>query len=69
MQSITIIWKPIQAFGGVIYHEFLLYNDGVNTYYLRGGPAGGSSEGSASSGSGSGSDPGTGPIVVESGLH
>jgi uncharacterized protein YcsI (UPF0317 family) len=69
MQSITIVWKPIDATGGLAYHEFLLYDDGTNTYYLRGGPGSGSSEGSASSGSGSDSGPGTGPITVKSGVY
>jgi hypothetical protein len=70
MSSITIVWKPTGLLG--TYHAFLLYNDGTNTYYARGGPAvndGVTSGGSGSSGSGSGSGPGFGPIVVHHGLY
>src|ERR1043166_6985858 len=71
MQSITIVWKPIyiQGIPTPFYHEFLLYDDGVNTYYIRGGPGSGSSGGSEFSSSGTGSGPGTGPIVVEHGPY
>lgn len=80
MASITIVWKPVpvgEASNGDpvpsgYYHMFLLYNDGTNTYYARGGPEandGVTSGGSALSGSASGSGPGFGAIVTHHGLY
>jgi hypothetical protein len=70
MSSITLVWKPVLTLGGSVeYHALLLYNDGKNQYYARGGPNSGFSAGSGSSGSGSSSVPGLGPIKTEHGPY